>query len=87
MVARRGAWSRALRVHQEGRVIAQATVSLHSREAGSLSHQAIDAPQTKPEDAVPVDLGMIPWETRVLHGVDLEARDEGPAASAYFMRT
>ena len=79
--------SRALRVHQEGRVIAQATVSLHAPEASALSHQMSAPPPAGPEAAEPLDLGMIPWETRVVDGVDLEARDEGPAESAYFMKT
>lgn len=79
--------SRALRVHQDGRVIAQATVSLHAPETSPLMHQMSIAPPGTPEAASPVDLGMIPWVTRVVDGVDLEARDEGPAESEYFMRT
>ena len=79
--------SRAVRVHQAGRVIAQATVSLHAPEAAALEHQAVDAPAGRPDDAVPADLSMIPWETRSVGGVDLGSRAKGPAASSWWMRT
>lgn len=79
--------SRALRVHQDGRVIAQATVSLHAPEACSLTHQSLEAPRARPEEAAPVELGMIPWEARALDGIDLGDRGTGPPASTYFMRT
>ena len=79
--------SRAVRAHQAGRVIAQATLSLHAPEAGALEHQAVEAPAGRPDDATPADLSMIPWETRSVGGVDLEARGAGPAESAWWMRT
>ena len=79
--------SRALEVHQDGRVIAQATVSLHAPEECRLSHQYMEAPDSTPKAATPVSLSMIPWETRAVGAVDLESRAAGPAESAYFMRT
>jgi acyl-CoA thioesterase-2 len=86
--------------HQEGRtfgstgvVVAQgektvsvATVSLHTPEDGLLREDP--APDAgRPEDAAEVDLGMVPWETRIVGGVDLGARDAGPARLQIWMRT
>ncbi len=79
--------TRAIRAHQDGRVIAQATVSLHAPEHSELEHQLPRPPSTSVEDATPVELSMIGWETRAVAGVDLESRSVGPAESAYFMRT
>ena len=63
-----------------------ATVSLHTPEEGSLRQDG--APEVgKPESAAATDLGMIPWETRVVDGVDLGSRDVGPAAYRFWMRT
>ena len=41
----------------------------------------------EPDDAPVVDLGMIPWETRVVDGVDLAAREVGPPTYQFWMRT
>lgn len=79
--------TRAVRVHQEGRVIAQAVISLHAPESSGLSHQGLRPPSARVEDAVEADLSMIPWETRAVGGVDLASRAVGPAESAFFMRT
>jgi len=79
--------TRAIRAHQDARVIAQAVLSLHAPEACDLEHQGPRPPVTTVEAATPVDLGMIPWEVRSIGGVDLESRAVGPAESAYFMRT
>jgi acyl-CoA thioesterase-2 len=79
--------ARAIRVHQEGRVIAQATISLRAPEKGSLEHQLPRPPSSTVEQATPVDLSMIPFEARAVGGVDLASRAVGPAESAYFMRT
>jgi acyl-CoA thioesterase-2 len=70
---------------QEGKPIVTASLSLHIAEAGP-EHQ-LDAPEAgAPEDAPVVDLSMIPWETRVVGGVDLESREVGPAELALWMR-
>jgi acyl-CoA thioesterase-2 len=55
------------------KVISAATVSLHLAEEGL--HRS-DAPPAvgPPEDATAVDLGMVPWETRLVGGVDLGDR-------------
>jgi acyl-CoA thioesterase-2 len=39
-----------------------------------------------PEDAAPADLGMVPWETRLVGGVDLADRAAAPARLDWWMR-
>src|SRR3954469_23612890 len=78
----------ANQIDETGRekTVSVATLSLHTPEDGSLRQD--DAPDVgKPESATPADLGMIPWETRVVDGVDLAARDVGPASYRFWMRT
>jgi acyl-CoA thioesterase-2 len=71
---------------QEGKAIVAAQISMHVSEEG-LSHQ-MDMPTVEPaEEATPVDLSMIPWETRAVAGVDLESREIGPAEYSLWMRT
>lgn len=62
---------------QDGKVISAAVVSMHTEEDGL--HRS-DAPPTvgPPEDAEPIELGMIPWETRFVAGVDLSDKAAGP---------
>ena len=63
-----------------------ATVTFHAEESG-LSHQ-VDAPDLgEPEEAIPTELSMIPWETRVVGGVDLGSREVGSPDFAFWMRT
>ena len=70
---------------QNDRPVLTALVSLHIEETG-LSHQT-DAPDVAgPDAAVATDLDMIPWETRVVDGVDLADREVGPARLAFWMR-
>jgi acyl-CoA thioesterase-2 len=86
--------------HQEGRTFASsgvvatqgektvsvATVSLHSPEDGLLRQDA--APSAgRPEDAELADLGMVPWETRVVGGLDLSSPEVAPPAMQFWMRT
>ena len=62
-----------------------ASVSLHVEEEG-LDHQC-DAPSVAgPEESIPTDLSMIPWETRVVDGVDLASREVGSPHFAFWMR-
>jgi acyl-CoA thioesterase-2 len=86
--------------HQEGRtfgttevvarqgekVVAAALVSVHVDEDGL--HRS-DPPPTvaPPADARPTDLGMVPWETRLVGGVDLADRAAGPPTLEWWMRT
>jgi acyl-CoA thioesterase II len=78
----------ATQTEETGRekTVSVATLSLHTPEDGSLRQD--DAPDIgKPESATLTDLGMIPWETRVVDGVELAARDVGPASYRFWMRT
>ena len=71
---------------QNDKTVSVATLSLHKPDEGSLRQD--DAPSVgKPEAAVETDLGMIPWETRVVDGVDLSDRAIGPASYRFWMRT
>jgi acyl-CoA thioesterase-2 len=71
---------------QKDKTVSVATLSLHRPEDGSARQD--DAPSVgKPEAAVETDLGMIPWETRVVDGVDLSDRAVGPASYRFWMRT
>ena len=76
---------RAIVGEQEGRVIVSASVALHVDEPG-LEHQADPPDAGPPEAATEVDLTMIPWQTRVVGGVDLSSRAVGPASFAFWMR-
>lgn len=76
----------AIVAEQDGKVIASATVSMHAREDGL--HRSDGPPSVgPPEAAAPVDLGMVPWETRVVGGVDLADREAAPPRLDWWMRT
>ncbi len=62
-----------------------ATASLHVPEDGP-RHQSAAHTAPGPDAATPVDLSMIPWETRAVNGVDLAAREAGPARYQLWMR-
>ncbi|MBU6216410.1 MAG: thioesterase family protein [Acidobacteria bacterium] len=72
--------------HQDGRVAAVALVSMHVDEDG-LDRNDPPPPAGPPADATPTDLGMVPWETRLVDGVDLADRGVGPARLSWWMRT
>ena len=78
--------SRQIYGEQEGRLIFHATLSLHALEEGA-GHQLAAPDVGPPESAAPVELGMIPWETRVVGDVDLSARDIGPPSYQFWQRT
>lgn len=71
---------------QGEKVVSVATVSLHAPEPGHERQEQAPAVGT-PEDAVAVDLGMVPWETRVVDGVSLGSPEVGPAVFRFWMRT
>jgi acyl-CoA thioesterase-2 len=89
----------AVTKHQEGRtfassgvvitqekVVSVATLSLHAPEPGAVRTE--EMPKVgEPDDAELVDLGMIPWETRVVDRVDLSSREVGPPTFQFWMRT
>jgi acyl-CoA thioesterase-2 len=62
-----------------------AQVSLHVTEEG-LDHQDDTPPTDAPESCPQADLGMIPWECRVVGGVDLADRAAAPAEYAFWTR-
>lgn len=78
--------SRQIFGSQEGKLIFHATVALHAVEQGD-GHQQSAPDVGRPEDATLEDLGMIPWETRVVGGVDLASRDVGPPSYQFWQRT
>ena len=71
---------------QDGKVIATATLSMHADEPG-LHRSDGPPPVGAPEVATPVDLGMVPWDTRLVGGVDLADRAAGPPVLQWWMRT
>ncbi len=71
---------------QGGKVVAVATVSLHADEEGL--HRSDGPPAVgEPEDAVALDVPMVPWEVRSVGGVDLADRTVGPPDLHLWMRT
>jgi len=73
---------------QKDRAIFTALVLLHAAvDAEGLDHQR-EAPSVgEPEDAVSVPLSMIPWETRIVGGVDLGSEELGPPRLDLWQRT
>jgi acyl-CoA thioesterase II len=70
---------------QDGKVISAAVVSMHVDEEGL--HRSDPLPPVgSPNDAVPVELPMVPWEVRVVGGVDLADRAPGPPRFEMWMR-
>lgn len=71
---------------QDGKVIAVAVASVHVDEPGL--HRC-DAPPSAgaPDGAELVDLGMVPWETRIAGGVDLADRGVGEPVLDWWMKT
>lgn len=90
----------AVTKHQEGRtfastgvvatqgekVVSLAIVSLHTPEDGLRREDAAPS-SVGPDDADLVDLGMVPWETRVVGGADLSSRETAPPTFQFWMRT
>jgi acyl-CoA thioesterase-2 len=70
---------------QDGKVISAALVSMHVGEDGL--HRSDDAPAVgPPEEAPEVDLGMVPWETRLVGDADLSDRAAWPPRLDWWMR-
>jgi len=72
--------------HQDGKVAAAALVSMHGHEDG-LDRNDPPPPVGSPTEAARTDLGMVPWETRLVDGVDLTDPVVGPARLSWWMRT
>lgn len=76
----------AVLAEQAGKVISSAVVSLHVDEEGL--HRSDARPAVGgPDDAAPLPLPMVPWEVRVVGGVDLADRTAGPPRLELWMRT
>jgi len=74
-----------VRLSQADKLISVAAASLHVPESG-LEH-ATPAPSVgSPDDATPVTIDMIPWEIRVIGGVDLNAGSSRPPYFQFWMR-
>jgi acyl-CoA thioesterase II len=72
--------------HQGERIVGTSIAALHRPDQGY--ERADERPEVgSPDDAKPVDDGMVPWEMRVVGGVDLQARDEKPARYSFWMKT
>jgi acyl-CoA thioesterase-2 len=72
---------------QDGKVISTATVSLHAVEESSLQRSDSLPPGVgTPTQAIETENSMIPWELRVVGGVDLAAKEKGPAEYQMWMR-
>lgn len=77
--------SYGVRLTQSDKLISLATASLHQPEPG------IELPASRPDvggpdDATAVEIPMIPWEIRVIDGVDLNAPSTGPAEFRMWLR-
>lgn len=78
--------SRGVVGRQDGKVIVSAQLSLDIPEEGT-SHQAVSPQSTgDPESEPAVDQTMNPFDTRAVGGVDLEQREAGKPAYAFWMK-
>jgi acyl-CoA thioesterase-2 len=70
---------------QDGKAISSAVLSMHTDEEGL--HRSASPPAVGgPEAAEPLEVPMVPWEVRVVGGVDLADRAVGPASLELWMR-
>jgi acyl-CoA thioesterase-2 len=71
---------------QGDKVISAALLSMHADEAGL--HRSDSPPAVgPPEEAVATDLAMVPWETRLVGGADLDDRAAAAPRLEWWMRT
>lgn len=78
--------TRHLTAAQDGKIFFEALISLHDDQEVGLEHQDAMPDVPGPDESLPMDPGMIPWEIRVVDGVDLSARTRGPARFSFWMR-
>jgi acyl-CoA thioesterase-2 len=78
--------ARRISAAQADKVFFVAQLSLHSEGEPGLDHQDPAPTVGRPEDAEPTELTMIPWECRVVGGVDLADRAAGAADYAFWTR-
>ena len=77
--------ARRISAAQNGKTFFVAQLSMHVDEDGP-DHQDPIPEVGSAEDAVAEEMGMIPWETRVVGGTDLTDRSVGPADYAFWTR-
>lgn len=70
---------------QEGKLISTASATLHLAEEG-LGHPATPPVTASPEDSVAEEIGMIPWDLRVVDGVNLSDPAARPPTYQFWMR-
>ncbi|MBA2607881.1 MAG: thioesterase family protein, partial [Actinobacteria bacterium] len=71
---------------QDDKVISAATVSMHAPEESSF-HRSVAPPSVgTPDDATPTDNVMMPFDIRVVNGVDLGAKAIGPPTYEMWLR-
>lgn len=74
-------------VSQDAKVVATAQASLHVPDTGIGWDAQRTAPDHgRPEDAGETDLGIVPWEVRIVGGTDLSAAEAGPPELAFWTR-
>lgn len=72
---------------QDGKVIAAAVLSMHAEEAGLERSEPAPLDAPLPAGDGRADLGaMVPWDTRIVGGVDLADPAVGPARLDWWMR-
>jgi acyl-CoA thioesterase II len=78
--------SYTISAHQGERIVGTSIAALHHPDQG---YERADERHEvgSPDDAAPVDLGMVPWDVRIVDGVDIQARDTRPARLAFWMKT
>ncbi len=80
---------RRIRASQQHKTVFVALLSMHVPEPGTapeFEHQDPAPEAGRPGEAVDADLNMIPFQTRVVDGTDLRARQRGPADFAFWTR-
>jgi acyl-CoA thioesterase II len=74
-----------VRLSQGDKTISAAAAQLHAPESGLESNPPMPS-VAGPDEAEPLEIGMIPWELRVIDGVDLGTRDSLAAKFQFWMR-
>lgn len=77
--------ARRIAAAQNGKIFFLAQLSMHTDEE-AFDHQDPMPDTGGPEAATPEDMGMVPWTTRIVDGVDLLPRDVGPADYGFWNR-
>lgn len=72
---------------QDDKVISTASVSMHAHEESDLQRSDTPPSVGSPSDSPVFDHGMIPWETRMVGGVNLADKGAGPATLEMWSKT